>query len=62
MHTSVELSLAAPSVPVPGHDTLRRLLATGMARAQDSASMVMHAVRRRPTCCSPIRRRPFGWR
>jgi len=49
MRTSADLSLVAPPVPIPWRGTLRRLLATAMARSQDSASMVLHAVRRRPT-------------
>jgi len=48
MRTSADLSLVTPPVPIPWRGTLRRLLATAMARAQDSASMVMHAVRHRP--------------
>jgi phage terminase large subunit-like protein len=48
MNTSADLSLAAPSVPVPGRAALCRLLAAGIARIQGSAGMVRHAMRHRP--------------
>jgi peptidoglycan/LPS O-acetylase OafA/YrhL len=55
MNTSADLSLAAPSIPVPGRGTLRRLLTAAMARVQGSASTVLHAMRHRPA------RRAWRW-